>query len=183
MKWEVTHIDEPNLSFGHGQKAQHPKDGLFLYGPPASNRNPARMDVGVIGTPAGIELFKAWVRSIRSDIRAPDTGRLENKMMWPGFQAAFGIDWPEQPFVTCTIDAEKLGSRIRSSDRSEGIHSAVSVYEETLRRHLVHEEERPALWFVVVPEIVFKYGRPQSKVPKSEQVRSNAIGKRKPIRC
>ncbi|MBY5672284.1 hypothetical protein HFO43_27665 [Rhizobium leguminosarum] len=178
MKWEVVHIEEPNLAFGHGQRAQHPKDGLFLYGPPASNRNPARMDVGVIGTPAGIQLFKGWVRSIRSNIGAPEAGRPENKMMWPGFQAAFGIDWPEQPFVTCTIASEVLLTRIRSSDRSEGIHSAVGVYEDALRRHLQQEEERPALWFVIVPEMVFKYGRPQSKVPKSEQVQSRAIGRR-----
>jgi hypothetical protein len=29
----VIHIDEPDLSFGHGQTCDHPKDGLFLYGP------------------------------------------------------------------------------------------------------------------------------------------------------
>jgi len=30
---EVIYIDEPELSFGHGQTSDHPKDGLFLYGP------------------------------------------------------------------------------------------------------------------------------------------------------
>ena len=30
---KVIHIDEPELSFGHGQTCDHPKDGLFLYGP------------------------------------------------------------------------------------------------------------------------------------------------------
>jgi hypothetical protein len=48
--WTLIHIDEPLLSFGFNQKTEHPKDGLFLFGPPASNQNPARMDVGVIGT-------------------------------------------------------------------------------------------------------------------------------------
>jgi hypothetical protein len=46
-EWTMTHIDEPMLSFGFNQQTEHPKDGLFLYGPPASNQNPARMDVGV----------------------------------------------------------------------------------------------------------------------------------------
>ena len=30
---KVIHIEEPELSFGHGQTCDHPKDGLFLYGP------------------------------------------------------------------------------------------------------------------------------------------------------
>ena len=30
---KVIHIDEPELSFGHGQTCDHPKDGLYLYGP------------------------------------------------------------------------------------------------------------------------------------------------------
>jgi hypothetical protein len=51
--WRLVHISEPTLAFGFGQTAEHPKDGLFLFGPPASNQNPARMDVGVIGTPEG----------------------------------------------------------------------------------------------------------------------------------
>ena len=59
----MTHIDEPMLSFGFNQQAEHPKDGLFLYGPPASNQNPARMDVGVIGT-AGTIRSRAYEKEI-----------------------------------------------------------------------------------------------------------------------
>jgi hypothetical protein len=32
-EWTMTHIDEPMLSFGFNQQTEHPKDGLFLYGP------------------------------------------------------------------------------------------------------------------------------------------------------
>lgn len=49
------HMKEPRQSFGHDQCAEHPKDGLFLFGPVASGQNPARMDVGVIATPAGLK--------------------------------------------------------------------------------------------------------------------------------
>ncbi|MHC2574989.1 argonaute/piwi family protein [Rhizobium leguminosarum] len=176
--WRVTHIDEPDLSFGFGQRAQHPKDGLFLYGPPKSNRNPARMDVGVIGTESGIALFASWVRSIRGKIEAPEAGRPENKMMWPGFQSVFGIDWPEVPFTTCQIDGSELDERIRSSNRSEAIYNAVGLYEDALRRHLVNEEARPHMWFVIVPDIVFKYGRPKSRVPKQDQIPSRIVSRR-----
>jgi hypothetical protein len=79
--WRLTHISEPALAFGFGQTAEHPKDGRFLFGPPASNQNPARMDVGVIGTAQGIERYERWVRSIGATIAAPEKGRQENKML------------------------------------------------------------------------------------------------------
>lgn len=90
-EWRLTHIAEPALAFGFGQTAEHPKDGLFLYGPPASNQNPARMDVGVIGTADGIDRYARWVKSIGLRIGVPEKGREGNKMMWPGFEAVFGI--------------------------------------------------------------------------------------------
>lgn len=43
--------------FAHGQTATHPKDGLFLYGPPSVKLNPKRMEVGVIGTEEGLRLY------------------------------------------------------------------------------------------------------------------------------
>lgn len=176
--WRVIHVDEPQLSFGFGQRCEHPKDGLFLYGPPESNLNPARMDVGVIGTPQGIQHFEAWVSSIRGVIAAPETGKAENRMIWPGFQSVFNIEWPTTPMAKCVIDGTELSSRIRSSDRSEAIYTAVDIYDEALRTHRTDEGSKPLLWFVVVPEEVYKYGRPNSRVPKAEQVPSKAVGRR-----
>lgn len=176
--WRLTHVSEPLLSFGFGQTAEHPKDGLFLFGPPASNQNPARMDVGVIGTPLGIARYEHWVKALSSTIPAPDKGKEENKMMWPGFQAAFGVPWPIKPFATCTIDGQELSRRIRIEDRHEAIFEAVKVYAEALRKYLREEDARPHLWFAVVPEDVFKYGRPKSFVPRDQRETASAIGKR-----
>lgn len=177
--WRMVHVPEPALAFGFGQTAEHPKDGLFLYGPPASNQNPARMDVGVIGTHLGIARYENWVKSIGSTIAPPEKGRTENKMMWPGFQAVFGIPWPASPFTTCVIDGKELSRRMRGEDRHEAIFRAVDVYDEALRKYRLEEEARPKLWFAVLPEEVFKYGRPKSIVPRHEREKSaGAIGKR-----
>jgi hypothetical protein len=178
-EWRLTHIAEPALAFGFGQTADHPKDGLFLFGPPASNQNPARMDVGVIGTPQSIERYERWVRSIASTIPAPEKGREENKMMWPGFEAVFGIPWPAKPYTSCIIDGDELSRRIRIENRHEAIFNAVQLYEETLRKYLDDEEARPKLWFAVVPEEVFRYGRPKSIVPKALREPSKALLSRK----
>jgi len=174
--WRLTHIPEPALAFGFGQTAEHPKDGLFLFGPPASNQNPARMDVGVVGTPQGIERYERWVRSIGTTIAAPEKGKEENKMMWPGFEAVFGIPWPSKPYTSCLIDGDDLSRRIRTENRHEAIFNAVQLYEETLRKYLNDEEARPKLWFAVVPEEVFRYGRPNSVVPRElrEPIESSA---------
>jgi hypothetical protein len=174
-EWRLTHIPEPALAFGFGQTAEHPKDGLFLFGPPASNQNPARMDVGVIGTAEGIDRYERWVRSIGATIAAPEKGREENKMMWPGFEAVFGIPWPAKPYTSCMIDGDELSRRIRIENRHEAIFDAVQLYEETLRKYLDEEEARPKIWFAVVPEEVFRYGRPKSIVPKDLREPSKAL--------
>jgi hypothetical protein len=177
--WRLVHIPEPELAFGFGQTAEHPKDGLFLYGPPVSNQNPARMDVGVIGTEKAALLYESWVKSLQSIIAAPEAGKAENKMMWPGFQSVFGVPWPAKPFAFCPIDSAELSRRIRNEDRHEAIFKAANLYGDSLRKYLREEEARPQLWFAIVPEEVYKYGRPKSQVPRGLREKSkSALGKR-----
>lgn len=181
----LTHVPEPALAFGFGQTAEHPKDGLFLFGPPASNQNPARMDVGVIGTPQGIARYEHWVRALSSTIAAIEKGKEENKMikmMWPGFQAVFGVPWPAKPFASCTIDGKELSRRIRIEDRHQAIYEAVNVYAEALRKYLREEEARPKLWFAIVPEETFRFGRPKSFVPRDQREKSTSPINRKAAR-
>jgi hypothetical protein len=168
--WRAIHLDEPKLAFGHDQTADHPKDGLFLFGPVGSNQNPARMDVGVIATPAGLQKYSQWVASIEQfiDVPAPNPKRKRNDantFVWPGFEAVYGAVWPSRPFATCLIDAGEVSRRILGADRHQAIFSAVALYEEALRKYLREEDARPTLWFAVVSDEVFKYGRPKSSVP------------------
>jgi hypothetical protein len=139
--------------------------------------NPVRMDVGVIATPAGLEKYSKWVGSIEKFIDVPpptpDRNRNEaNTFVWPGFQAVYGAAWPSKPFATCLIDADELSRRILSADRHHAICSAVALYEDALRKYLREEVARPALWFAVVPDEVYKYGRPKSSVPVEHLARS-----------
>jgi len=100
-------------------------------------------------------------------------------MMWPGFQAVFGVPWPVKPFTTCIIDGKELSRRIRIEDRHEAIFNAVDIYSQALRKYLREEEARPQMWFAVVPEEVFKYGRPKSIVPRDQREKSTSkIGKK-----
>ncbi len=168
----VEHIVEPLLGFGYGQTLEHPKDGLFLFGPLADRANPAEMRIGVIGTPSGLNCFREWTESIRRYI-PPKNSNLPHHAGWPGFQAVFGTRWPDEPLVELRVPEDAVRTSIRISDRHEAIYSTVALFEGPIREHLRQDEAPPDVWFVVIPEELHRYGRPKSVVPKPERIKGN----------
>src|SRR6185503_16290062 len=71
---QILHIPEPELEFGHRQFCDHPKDGLFLYGPHEGQPTTQRISVGVIGTEQGIEHFRTWATKAVTLIPIPERG-------------------------------------------------------------------------------------------------------------
>ena len=169
----ASYLSEPKLEFAHGQTCEHPKDGLFLFGPYDSSGCQGGIRYGTLGTSLGIERFRRWVGQVRASI-AP-TKVAPHLTTWPGFAAAFGVQFPPSAQVEIALDAAQISEAIRRADRHTAIHEAVSLYESEIRRHLKHEEERPDVWFVVIPEEVFRHGRPESFVPKDERT-GGAVG-------
>ena len=90
----------------------------------------------------------------------------------PPFQieAAFRTAWPEKPVIEIPVAANDVARSIRLSDRHLAIHETVSLFADPILRKLREEEIAVDLWFVVIPDDVYLYGRPLSKVPRSEQV-------------
>lgn len=160
------YLPEPLLEFGSGQKIEHPQDGLFLYGPVDSTDKPAVIRVGVIGTVAGIDLVKAWLKRLtgRLPVRNPD--KLHTSP-WPGFQAAFGAQLDTEPLATIQVSASAIDREIRKTNRTERVRATVKLFEDALNEHLRSEETRPAVWLVVVPEIIHDYGRPAVSGPRN----------------
>lgn len=166
----LQHIEEPRLGFGYGQELEHPKDGLFLFGPLDDKANPAEMRIGVIGTPDGLSCFREWGKSIQSYIH-PGEWDKPHHASWPGFQAVFATRWPEEPLVELPVQEKEVRDSLRISDRYEAIYKTVELFVEPIRRHLRQEEAPPAVWFVVIPEEVHRYGRPKSSVPREERIK------------
>ncbi|NJM51605.1 MAG: hypothetical protein HC843_12655 [Sphingomonadales bacterium] len=79
----LTQLPEPLLGFGFGQQMEHPKDGLFLFGPLADNANPAEMRIGIVGTPDGIACFYEWAKRIRGHIPSAND-KAAHHASWPG---------------------------------------------------------------------------------------------------
>ena len=163
------YIEEPKLAFRFGQQLEHPKDGLFLFGPLEDRANPAEMRIGVVGTPTGLDCFREWAHSIRGYI-PPEDAEAAHHSSWPGFEAVFGARWPEQPLVELSVSASAVSRTLRISNRHEAIYETVALFADPIRRFLRQDEAPPAMWFVVIPEEVHQYGRPKSFVPKDERV-------------
>ncbi|UUZ71248.1 hypothetical protein LP415_19260 [Polaromonas sp. P1(28)-8] len=181
MSFEPHLIDiaEPELLFGYGQRMEHPKDGLPLYGPIRASGGGGKLRIGVVSTVAGLKRYSSGVEKLSKPI-APKLTDNPNHTFFPGFEAVFGVEWPSKPETWLQVDEEELRRAIRIEDRHQAIHKAVSLYSDAISNHLRQESESTIdLWMAVVPEEVHKYCRPQSKVGRSEREDSDILMNKK----
>ncbi len=175
---KLLQLPEPMLSFGYQQQMEHPKDGLFLFGPLADGAHPAEMRIGVIGTEDGIASFRTWSKRIRGYLPSANSDAAHHAS-WPGFEAVFNTKWPETPITEIKVDAAALSAAIRIENRHEAISKAVNHFDGPIRRYLRQQEAPPTMWFVVIPEEVHRFGRPKSSVPQAERTKGDAYLTRK----
>ena len=131
--------------------------------------NPAEMRVGVVGTRSALTRYATWVSSIQQYI-PPKTMESGHHVGWPGFQAVFGARWPTESLVTLRVEDKAAHDTIRLKDPHEAVYKAVSLFADPIRQHLRESETPPSIWFVVIPEDLYRYGRPQSSVPTDERI-------------
>ena len=160
----LIYFDEPDLCFGQEQKLDFSKDDLLLFGPLDRPQNPTGMRIGVIGTSFGIKLYDNWVKSINAYIPASNDDSIHH-IPFPGFETIFGAKWPIIPVTKISISEESINNSIRIKDRYQAIYNTVSLYEKEIERYIVEEDAQVDVWFVVIPEDVYRYGRPKSSIP------------------
>lgn len=156
-------LEEPELSFGFDQTTAFAKDGLLWFGPVDGDHNPALMRVGFVGSPAGFSYYQRWVSKINLPISSEKNAA--HHFPFPGFEAVFRSQWPEKPVCTLKISEQKVIETIRIKDRHQAIYNTVTLFEQEIRRYINESDAAVDLWFVVIPEDVFKYGRPESRIP------------------
>ena len=167
--WTVSHINEPDLAFGHGQVTQYPKDGLMLFGPLADSRGPAEIRVGVLGRKVGLERYQRWVEKIGGYIPAKDREKAHHTA-YPGFEAVFDCRWPGKPVCAIEIDDQSIRECLYIADRYQAIYKTVGLFEDAIRKYLREEEAHVDVWFVVIPEEVWEAWPPQVHVPMDERL-------------
>ena len=165
---EVIHVDEPALCFGHGQTCDHPKDGLFLYGPHAGPARAREVSIGVIGTTSGLSYFRNWAIKLGGFISVPPRKKTdkENRLhlsSFPGLEEAFGLLASPGEFVERQVDAEALDEATRTLNQHEAVRRAVDLYVTEVERHDKNEEKAVHVWIFVLPEIVFERCKPLAR--------------------
>lgn len=164
---ELLHLSEPRLLFAHGQALEDPRDGLTLFGPLDDGR-PYGVRYGVVGTSEGIALLKTWIQRIQIPI-FNQSGRIA-RPPFPGFDAAFRIPWDSRPAHEAPIPVADLQNCFLLDDRHQRVFRTVDLYARRISETIVEQEIPVDLWFVVVPDDVHRYCRPQSSVEGNRRI-------------
>lgn len=161
-------IPEPLLAFGHGQQSDHPKDGLFLYGPESGSRLPRDVTIGAVGTKKGLQYLRRWVISAGAYIDLPPRKKTDKEhrlhlSAFPGIEEAFGIRLNPGEFLSKQIDEKAVDRATRVLNIHEAVRRTVDLYVEPIRHHVENEEAKVDVWILVAPEIIFQRCRPLAK--------------------
>jgi hypothetical protein len=164
---EMVYIPEPALSFGYGQTSDHPKDGLFLYGPHAAQRS-KEISVGVIGTKQGLSFFRSWAVRLGGRIPIPPRAKTDKEHRlhlsnFPGLEEAFNLIISPGDFVHREIDLAALDAATRTLNQHEAVKKAVEMYVSEIVSHDRNEERTVDVWVFILPELVFERCKPLSR--------------------
>lgn len=161
---EIKYIEEPKLTFGFNQKTIDPRDGLMLFGPFDSKKVNGSITVGIIGPEFLRNSLKDYLMRLHSHIISDDSARPN----FPGLESAFGISINFASLVELDVKESELEEYKKYVDSHQRVHNWSELYVKKIIRYTTDEERAVSVWFVVIPEYVYKFGRPQSRIPKDE---------------
>lgn len=157
---ELIYIEEPNILFAHGQKCTDARDGLSLFGP---LNNLYGIKSGVVATKVGLNIFKNYLSYIQKPIY--NTNNI-TRPMFPGFEAVFGCKWETESIVFKEVSNEEIGKLLYNDSTHKRTYDLVSLFINKIIEANKNEDEKVDVWFVIVPDEIYKYCRPNSVLPK-----------------
>jgi len=163
----LTYISEPLLNFGNGQTAIDPRDGLMLFGPFDKLKVKGSKNIGIIGPQKLRSKMKDYLRKIHEPILNSD--RSIARPNFPGLETIFGISVNFDNIIESNVEEDEIKKFLKYTDAHQRVHNLVNLYVEPLLKYSENEEMPVDVWFVVIPEDIFIYGRPKSRIPKSEE--------------
>jgi hypothetical protein len=154
-------LDEPKILFAHDQKMEDPRDGLTLFGP-LENNKPYGIRNGIISTPEGLRKFKQYLSNIQGPILNQNN---VTRPMFPGFEAVFRMSWNIDKIIHVEITDAELGQTLYHEDSYKRTFETVSL----ISKKLISAQDDDAsadVWFVIIPDEVYQYCRPNSTLNK-----------------
>lgn len=183
---KATILGEPELEFRYGQRMTRPHDGLSLFGPfdTDTGAGPRGMSYALVGTKEGNCLFRAFADRMSGPVPSPEDKKASLWPLFPGFDVAFGMEWPNQPAWQEQVDRDKILAAANLNDRYQRVNAVVNLILDPIER-AQKRDEHPRLLVCVVPDEVWKNCRPQQAVaqgtgekPSAKETRSRIRGDR-----
>lgn len=157
---ELIYIEEPNILFGYDQKCTDPRDGLALFGP---LNNLYGIKSGVIATQQGLSFFKEYLAQIQKPVF--NTNSI-TRPMFPGFEAVFGCKWEPDNIIYKEVTNEEIGKLLYNESTYKRTYDLVTLFINKIITASKDDDERVDLWFIIVPDEIHKFCRPNSILPK-----------------
>lgn len=159
---QATLLDEPELEFRFGQKMTRPQAGLSLFGPydADAGTSPRGISYAIIGCRTGIDSFKTFAKMMRASVPSPEGKKAAIWPMFPGFDVAFGLDWPEEPAWEEEINRDSFLAAANQHDIYQRVHQVVNLILDPIEK-AQKRDERPRVLICVVPDEVWKNCRPK----------------------
>lgn len=159
---ELIKIEEPKIMFGHGQKLEDPRDGLTLFGP-IENNLPYGIMNGVVGTKDGLRKFQDYIKSLQQPIHNHNN---TTRPFFPGFETVFKTKWNSDKIIFKEINDSEIGKYLYMEDNHARTYNLVNLFSEKIINAVENEDANANVWFVIIPEDIYKYCRPNSSVPQ-----------------
>lgn len=167
MEPELLFLQEPELSFAHHQKTSDPRDGLMLFGPYDKEKIKGQVNIGIIGC----TVQRAYLIDYLKQIHQPIFSDVEDvaRPFFPGLEAAFGIHINFDNLVELDISENEVNKFLKYTDSHQRVHNLSNLFADELIKYHRQEERLVNVWFIIIQDDIFKFGRPKSHIPSSEQ--------------
>lgn len=176
-------FDEPKLEFAFGQKASCPKVGLTYYGPSDLNtqNHPGKIHYACIGEVDRGNLIKEFIRAVKEPILSK--GKENIWPLFPGFQAVFHCELPDEPACYQEFDSSRLVTALENKNPYDRTMAVVDLYINKLLL-IKNMEEKVDVVLCIVPDKIEKMCRPTSvKSPKTKNDTSFNVDFRRQLKA
>lgn len=166
-------LPEPKLLFGHDQKIEDPRDGLTLFGP-IENNKPHGIRNGIVSTKEGLRKFREYLGTIQTPVFNANN---ITRPYFPGFETVFRVEWSPKDVIHIELTEEELRGTLYHGDTHHRTYNTVTLITNKILRAVRDEDVAADVWFVVLPDDVYQYCRPNSKLSKELVIMPKKINK------
>lgn len=165
---KISIFEEPALEFGAGQRLQHPRDGISLFGPYDTKgvEKPRHICYATFGTETGRRQFQTFSYKLTKPIQTSDD---LSEILWPsfpGFEEAFHAVWPSQETWFGDISEQDVQQACAIQDSHQRVYSVVNLYLNAMQV-AKHRDDAFDVFVCIVPDVVYSSCRVLSSVGKT----------------